>query len=203
MKRKWTDELQVPSSVVEKLEGEMIDEESFVMLEDNDLKEMGIPLGPRKILLKRIEEGKARKVVKEVVVDTPEDVVSAVDEDEDDEVQNASESKPDIEIEAEEALENEMELEGDLNGKIVELKCPNFGLDFEGLKTLLGDSISRRLDLPPPEDSEAAENPHAPTTHPVFFAHDSKTYQFRNVIYLRFDSNRYAAKAARLLNKTV
>jgi hypothetical protein len=37
----------------------LIDEAAFVLLEADDLKELGIPLGARKLLMKEIEARKA------------------------------------------------------------------------------------------------------------------------------------------------
>ncbi|KAJ9456309.1 hypothetical protein DIPPA_12495 [Diplonema papillatum] len=58
-------DLGVPSTVLAVLEREQVDAESLLMLTEDDLKELGVPLGPRKLILRYIAAEKAKPTAKQ------------------------------------------------------------------------------------------------------------------------------------------
>ena len=59
--------LPVSEDVKAILRKEMLDEKSFCLLEESDLKDIGIPTGPRRLLMKEMELRKKKDELKKKV----------------------------------------------------------------------------------------------------------------------------------------
>eukprot|EP01060_Flectonema_neradi_P014289 TRINITY_DN20994_c0_g1_i1.p1 TRINITY_DN20994_c0_g1~~TRINITY_DN20994_c0_g1_i1.p1 ORF type:complete len:316 (+),score=64.33 TRINITY_DN20994_c0_g1_i1:67-948(+) len=202
----WLSALNVPDEVKSKLVSEMIDEESFRMLEESDLKELGIPLGPRKVLLKAIASPPQKSPA--VVASPPVSVPAPAATNKSEATTATKSGAPESEAEKRRKVELEdglvcsnaatIKTIDDTNGvgRTVEFLCPNVGLDMNGVKALLGKALSAKLDFPSEENL-------SPFNFPVQFAYDEDSMQFRNAVYLTFTSNAAAVDVVKVLNNSV